>query len=207
MRFSSGEKMTARSFTLQVREVARSWKYDRISIGFPGPVVHGKPAGDAPNLGGGWTRCNFARELGKPVKFVNDAAMQALGSYGGGRMLFLGLGTGVGSALILDDVLVPLELGELLFCDGQKLEAVLGQDGLQAGRTQWGKAVKRALVSLRLAFSVDYVVVGGGNAQLLKRLPPGARRGRNRLAALGGERLWRGSPITARIQKHTLTII
>ena len=206
-KFPSGKMMTARKMAEQVRELTADWDYDVISIGFPGPVVHGKPAVNSQNLGGGWPRFDFKKAFPKPVKLINDAAMQALGSYEGGRMLFLGLGTGLGSTLIVDDVVVPLELGQLRYAQRKSLENALGKRGLKKiGRTAWERAVHAAVVNLKAAFVADYVVVGGGNEKKLKRLPRGARRGSNRYAFRGGVRLWQSSPTSTKVQKHTLII-
>jgi polyphosphate glucokinase len=178
-----------------------------VSIGFPGPVVLGRRKVDPVNIGGGWTRLDFEKAVGKPVKVINDAAMQALGSYEGGRMLFIGLGTGLGSTLIDDDVVVPLEVGEVRYSRAKTLEDVLGKRGLKRlGFKAWRKAVDAAVANLKAAFVADYVMIGGGNVKKLKHLPPGARRGSNRHAFRGGVRLWQESPIGAQIKKHTLII-
>jgi polyphosphate glucokinase len=207
LKFQSGKKITPDRMVRQVLALTTEWKYDVISIGFAGPVVHGRPARDPENLGKGWTDFDFEKAFRKPVKLINDAAMQALGCYKGGRMLFLGLGTGVGSTLILDEVIVPLELGELRYSRNQTLRDVLGKPGLKkAGRGRWEKAVHAAVKNLRAAFVSDYVVLGGGNAKKLRRLPAGARRGGNRFAFTGGVRLWQKTPISARVRKHTLRI-
>lgn len=206
-KFKSGKTMTASDMAERTRNLTAKWKYDVVSIGFPGPVVHGRPKLDPVNLAGGWTRFDFEKIFRKPVKLINDAAMQALGSYQGGRMLFLGLGTGLGSALIVDDVIVPLELGEIRYSGCRTLKDVLGKRGLKKlGRSQWAKAVAAISVNLQAAFTADYVMLGGGNVSKLKRLPPGARRGSNRHAFRGGVRLWQQFPITAKVKKHTLII-
>jgi polyphosphate glucokinase len=199
--------MTASQMVEQVRQHTSGWHYDVVSIGFPGPVVHGEPRADPVNLGGGWTRLDFKKAFGKPVKLINDATMQALGSYEGGRMLFIGLGTGLGSAMIVDDVVVPLELGEIRHSRGRTLEDVLGKRGLKRlGRARWRKAVNAAVTNLEAAFVADYVMIGGGNVKKLNRLPPRARRGSNRHAFRGGVRLWQAAPVTAKMKKHTLII-
>lgn len=183
------------------------WDYDVISIGFAGPVVHGKPACDPDNLGPGWIDFDFRKAFRKPVKLINDAAMQALGCYKDGRMLFLGLGTGLGSTLILDEVVVPLELGQLRFSKGETLEDVLGKKNLKKiGREKWEAAVHAAVDNLHKAFVANYIVLGGGNAKKLKKLPKDSRRGSNRYAFPGGVRLWRKAPITAEGREHTLVI-
>jgi polyphosphate glucokinase len=207
LKFESGPKMTPSQMVVQALLLTARWKYDVVSIGFAGPVVHGKPAGDPENLGPGCTDFDFRAAFRKPVKLVNDAAMQALGCYRGGRMLFLGLGTGLGSTLILDEVIVPLELGRLRFSKSSTLEDVLGKPSLkEIGRPKWEAAVHAAVANLHDAFVADYIVLGGGNAKKLRKLPKGARRGSNRYAFHGGVRLWRKAPITAKVRKHTLVI-
>jgi polyphosphate glucokinase len=174
-----------------VLKMAADWKYDRITIGYPGPVVDGRLILEPRNLGPGWVDFNFAAHFGKPVKLINDAAMQALGSYEGGRMLFLGLGTGLGSALIVKSVLAPLELAHLPYKKGRTFEDYVGLRGLKRlGKKKWQGAVEDVVARLQAALVADSVVLGGGNAKLLKRLPPGARLGDNRNAFLGGVRLW-----------------
>jgi len=207
LKFKSGKGMTPDQMAVQVLAIAAKWDYDVISIGFAGPVVHGKPACDPDNLGKGWTDFDFEKALGKPVKLVNDAAMQALGCYKGGRMLFIGLGTGVGSALILDEVIIPLELGELRYSRSQTLTDVLGKPALkEQGLASWEKAVHSIVKNLQAAFLADYIILGGGNAKKLRRLPKGAKRGSNRYAFTGGIRLWKKGPLEAEVRKHTLTI-
>ena len=204
-RFKSGRKMTPGLMVEHVLQLTERWKFDVVSIGFPGPVVHGRPAVDPENLGDGWTRFDFKKAFGKPVKIINDAAMQALGSYEGGRMLFLGLGTGVGSTMIVDDMVIPLELGELRYSNNALVKDVLQKKSLKKkGAPSWEKAVHTVAKNLKAAFVADYVVIGGGNEKKVRRLPPGARRGSNRFAFRGGSRLWQKSPITAK--KHTLII-
>jgi len=174
-----------------VKAVTRDWKYDRVSIGYPGPVTAGHPVREPVNLGGGWVGFNYKKALGCPVRIVNDAAMQALGSYHGGRMLFLGLGTGLGSAMIVDGILEPMELAHLPYKHGKTYEEYLGLRGLKRlGKKKWRKEVFKITEQLIGALQADYVVLGGGNAKKLKKLPPGARMGRNENAILGGFRLW-----------------
>jgi polyphosphate glucokinase len=205
--FKSGKSLTPERMSRQVITLAADWKYDVVSMGYPGPVTHGKPAVDAPNLGKGWVRFNFEKRLGKRVKIINDAAMQALGSYQGGRMLFIGLGTGVGSALILDGIIVPLELGELKYSAQRTFGDMLGKDSLKTiGHARWEKAVHEMVARLVAAFRADYVVIGGGNAKRLKRLPPRARRGSNTRAFTGGARLWGVGPLRAKAREHTWVI-
>jgi len=174
-----------------VQELARGWDYEGISIGYPGLVGSQGPRSEPGNLSAGWVGFDYAAAFGKPVKMVNDAAMQALGSYEGGRMLFLGLGTGLGSALIAGQVIVPLELGRLRFSEEQSCSDMLGRRGLErVGKKEWRRAVNEVVTTLMHAFVADYVVIGGGNARLVKDLPPGARLGNNLTAFRGGFRLW-----------------
>ena len=187
----SGPDMTAKDMVRDVKAATRDWKYDRVSIGYPGPVTAGHPVREPVNLGCGWVGFNYKKALGCPVRIVNDAAMQALGSYHGGRMLFLGLGTGLGSAMIVDGVLEPMELAHLPYKHGKTYEEYLGLRGLKRlGKKKWRKEVFKITEKLIGALQADYVVLGGGNAKKLKKLPPGARMGRNENAILGGFRLW-----------------
>lgn len=187
----SGKAFTPAQLLETVRTLAEGWEYEAVSIGYPGLVGPQGPRSEPGNLGPGWVGFNFPAALGKPVKMINDAAMQALGSYEGGRMLFLGLGTGLGSALITGHVIVPLELGALLYDDEQTLGQVLGRRGLERlGKRDWRKCVNRAVTALAHGFVTDYVVIGGGNAKQVKELPPGTRRGHNLTAFRGGFRLW-----------------
>jgi len=191
VRIPSGPAMTAKQMAAAVKSAAANWKYEAVSIGYPGPVVHGSPLREPHNLGGGWVGFDFTKAFGCPVKIVNDAAMQALGSYAGGRMLFLGLGTGLGSALIVDGILEPLELAHLPYRKGKTYEYCVGQGGLlRLGRRKWRRRVAEVVETLRAALQPDYVVLGGGNSRLIKKLPPGARLGKNSNAFLGGFRLW-----------------
>lgn len=187
----SGPNMTARKMVEQVKRTGKDWKYDVVSIGYPGPVVHGCPLREPHNLGGGWVRFDFRKAFGRPVRVINDAAMQAIGSYRGGRMLFLGLGTGLGSAMIVEGVLEPLELAHLPYKKGRTYEDYVGLRGLERlGRKKWQRHVARVTKELKEALSADYVVLGGGNAKKLKKLPPDTRLGDNQNAFLGGFRLW-----------------
>jgi polyphosphate glucokinase len=205
--FKSGKRLTPERMCEKVLKLSAGWKYDVISIGFPGPVMHGKPAADSPNLSKGWVGFDYEKHFGKRVKIINDAAMQALGSYQGGRMLFVGLGTGVGSALILDSVIVPLELGELKYSAHRTLGEMLGKASLKkVGQSRWEKAVHEVIPRLVASFRADYVVIGGGNAKRLKRLPRGARRGSNARAFTGGMRLWGIGSLRAKPRKHTWII-
>ena len=187
----SGSKMSANKMVATVQKIIAGWKYDVITIGYPGPVLHGHIVGEPHNLGKGWVRFNFQKAFGCPVKIINDAAMQALGSYEGRRMLFLGLGTGLGSAMIVDGVLEPMELAHLPYKKGRTYEDYVGLAGLKRlGKKKWRRHVSDVVNLLKSALEVDYVVLGGGNARLLKKLPPGSRIGDNANAFRGGLRLW-----------------
>jgi predicted NBD/HSP70 family sugar kinase len=183
--------MTPAKMVSAVRAATVGWKYDAVSIGYPGTVVHGRPIIEPRHLGSGWLGFDFTKAFGRPVKIVNDAAMQALGSYHGGRMLFLGLGTGLGSALIVDNVLEPMELAHLPFKKGRSYEDYVGLAGLERlGKKKWRRQVNEVVQQLQSAVQADYVVLGGGNARLLKKLPSGVRLGDNSNAFQGGYRLW-----------------
>jgi polyphosphate glucokinase len=187
----SGRKMTARLMCSWVKKAASHWPHDVASIGYPGPVVHGKPIHEPYNLGKGWVGFDYAKALGCPVKIINDAAMQAVGSYQGGRMLFLGLGTGLGSAMVVDDVVEPMELAHLPYKSGKTYEDYLGLRGLKhLGKKKWRDYVTLIVGELQTALSADYVVLGGGNAKKIKKLPPKTRLGSNENAFIGGYRLW-----------------
>jgi polyphosphate glucokinase len=190
-KFDSGPTLTARKMVRQVKAATKDWKFDRVSLGYPGPIINGHPLREPHNLGGRWMQFDFSKAFGRPVKIMNDAAMQALGSYQGGRMLFLGLGTGLGSAMIVNGILEPMELAHLGYKHGKTYEDYLGLRGLERlGKKKWRKHVAKVVKKLKAALEADYVVLGGGNAKLLKRLPPGARLGSNLNAFLGGFRLW-----------------
>jgi predicted NBD/HSP70 family sugar kinase len=187
----SGPDMTAEQMVADVKEAVADWQYAAVSIGYPGPVVHGKPLAEPANLGEGWVGFDFEKAFGCPVKVINDAAMQALGSYEGGRMLFLGLGTGLGSAMIVDGVLQPMELAHLPYKKGRTYEDYVGLRGMKRlGKKRWRRSVLDVVEKLRAALEPDYVVLGGGNAQLIKDLAEGIRLGSNANAILGGYRLW-----------------
>ena len=189
-KFPSGPGMTPRLMAAGVKQVGQGWTYDAVSIGYPGPVRDGRPASEPHNLGKGWVAFNYRAAFGRPVKIINDAAMQALGSYEGGRMLFLGLGTGLGSTLIADGVVLPMELGHLPYRKGT-FEDYLGIRGLeQRGKKKWRTAVEDAVARLVAALQPDSVVLGGGNVKKLKALPPLCRAGVNANAFRGGFRLW-----------------
>jgi len=183
--------MTAAEMVRQVKQLATDWRYDVVSIGYPGPVLHGHPVCEPFNLGSGWVGFNFRKAFGRPVKLINDAAMQALGSYEGGRMLFLGLGTGLGSAMIVEGILEPMELAHLSYKKGKTYEDWLGERALERlGKKKWRRRVAEIVRALSAALEVEYVVLGGGNARHLKELPPKSRLGDNNNAFLGGFRLW-----------------
>lgn len=190
-RFTSGKSLTPALMVDRIKEVTGDWKFDAVSIGYPGLVGDVGPRSEPMNLGRGWVGFDFPAALGCPVRMINDAAMQALGSYDGGRMLFLGLGTGVGSALIAENVIVTLELGDLPFDGKRTISRVLGRAALDKdGKKDWRAALERVVALLTKAFLADYVVIGGGNARKIKLIPPGARLGHNLTAFRGGFRLW-----------------
>lgn len=195
-KFPSGPEMTAKQMVAGVKSITRDWKFDVVSIGYPGPVIHGKPVHEPANLGPGWVGFDFRKGFGKPVRLVNDAAMQALGSYRGGRMLFLGLGTGLGTAMIVDGIVEPMELGHLPYKKGKTYEDFIGIRGLERlGKKKWRRHVADVVEKLRSALEPDYIVIGGGNVHKLKKLPPHTFRGENEHAFRGGFRMWnRGTP-------------
>jgi polyphosphate glucokinase len=189
-RFASGRKLTAEQAVAGVLEQTGDWEYEVVSVGVPAPVVHGRVLHDPANLGKGWVGFDFEKAFGKPTKVVNDAAMQAMGSYEGGHMLFLGLGTGLGSTMILDGVIAPMELAHAPFRKAT-FEDYVGERGRERlGHKRWLKAVLDAIEELTAALMPDYVVIGGGNADDLGELPPNCRLGHNEDAFLGGFRLW-----------------
>jgi polyphosphate glucokinase len=189
----SGPKMTARQMVSDVKKLAKDWAYDVVSVGFPGPVLHGRAVAEPHNLGPGWTGFDFASAFGLPVRVINDAAMQALGSYRGGRMLFLGLGTGLGSAMIVNGIVEPMELGHLPYKKGT-YEDYVGDKGLhRVGKKRWRKLVNDVIERMVAATEPDDVVIGGGNLVHLTTLPKGCRAGNNDNAFSGGFRLWNGA--------------
>ncbi len=189
--FPSGPTLTPALMVEGVKSLCAGWQFDVISIGLPAPIVNNKPQRDPVNLGAGWVDFDFARALGKPVKLINDAAMQAVGSYEGGRMLFLGLGTGLGSCLIADHVIIPTELAHLPYRKGKTFEQFVGVKALKRlGKRAWTKEVHSIIAILSAALIPDYTVIGGGNAAKLKALPEGCRLGANANAFEGGFRLW-----------------
>jgi predicted NBD/HSP70 family sugar kinase len=190
-RFDSGTHLTPKLLVDGVREQTDDWEYDVIALGLPGRVGPDGPEDEPGNLGEGWVGFDFAKAFGKPVKVMNDAALQALGGYDGGRMLFLGLGTGLGSALVCDHVVIPLELGDLACGPSCMLSDRLGKRGLEEdGEAKWKRHVAETAENLRMALRADYVVLGGGNAERLDKLPEGVRCGGNDDAFEGGFRIW-----------------
>lgn len=193
----SGPKMTPQQMVKAVKKMAEAWNYDAISIGYPGPVVHGRPFHDPYNLGPGWIAFDYAKAFGKPVKIINDAAMQALGGYRAGSMLFLGLGTGLGSAMIVDGRIEPMELAHLPYRKAT-YEDYVGLRGLRRyGKKKWRVYVNDVVERLTAALEPDEVVIGGGNSKKLKQLPPKARLGDNANAFAGGFRLWQDEQVSA----------
>jgi len=191
IKIPSGPSMTAEKMVSSVKEATRDWGYDCVSLGYPGPIINGHPLREPHNLGGGWMGFNFAKAFGCPIKMINDASMQALGSYEGGRMLFLGLGTGLGSAMVVGGVLEPMELAHLGYKKGKTYEDYLGLRGLERfGKKKWRKHVEKIVKQLMVALEADYVVLGGGNNKKLDTPPEGARLGSNENAFLGGFRMW-----------------
>jgi polyphosphate glucokinase len=187
----SGPRLTPRKMVAGVQKLVADWTYEAISIGLPAPIVRGRIVAEPANLGRGWMGFNFAAAFGRPVKIINDAAMQALGSYRRGRMLFLGIGTGLGSALVTDGAVEPLELAHLPYRNGRTYEDYVGLRGLKRlGKKRWRKHVLEVVDLLRKAMVSEDLVLGGGNARLLKRLPAGARMGGNAHAFKGGYELW-----------------
>ena len=192
LKIPSGPEMNARRMAAAVKKATAGWRYDAVTIGYPGPVLNGKPAREPHNLGPGWMGFDYKKAFGKPVRLMNDAAMQALGSYQGGRMLFLGLGTGLGSAFVDGDGVNPLELAHLPYRKNRTYEDYLGLRGYKRmGRKRWQKHVEKVVELLRFGLQADYVMLGGGQTRKLKRLPPEVRLGTNAHAILGGIRIWK----------------
>jgi len=188
--FPSGPKLTPKEMVSGVKRLAADWAYDAVSIGYPGPVLRGRPIAEPYNLGRGWVGFDFATTFGRPVKAINDAAMQALGSYRGGKMLFLGLGTGLGSTMIVDGIVEPMELGHLPYKKGT-YEDYVGKVGLERrGKKRWRRDVADVVARLIAALEPEDTVLGGGNVHKLKTLPPHCRAGDNDNAFRGGFRLW-----------------
>jgi polyphosphate glucokinase len=190
-KFVSGPKMSPLGMMRQILKLTRNLGFDAVSIGYPGLVFHGRIAAEPHNLGKGWVGFDFEKAFGKPVKVINDAAMQAIGSYRGGRMLFIGLGTGLGVTIIIDGVVEPTEVGHMPYKSGRTFEDYVGERGRERlGNRKWRNKVNAVIEQLKFAFEADYVVLGGGNAVRLKSLPRGVRLGANRNAFTGGLRLW-----------------
>jgi polyphosphate glucokinase len=197
-KFPSGPHLTPREMVAGVKKLAEGWKYEVVSIGYPGMVIHNHPVADPRNLGRGWVGFDYREAFGKPVKIVNDAAMQALGSYKGGKMLFLGLGTGLGSTVIADGIVEPMELAHLPYRKGT-YEDYVGLRGLKKrGKKKWRQHVEKVVAQLTGALEPDDIVLGGGNVKKLKELPAGCRRGSNANAFIGGFRLWKSKKGTIR---------
>jgi len=195
----SGPGMTARKMVRIVKQLTKDWQYEALSIGYPGSVRNGRPLIEPHNIGGGWVGYDFRKAFGRPVRIVNDAAMQALGCYRRGSMLFLGFGTGLGSALVVNGVVAPLELAHLPYRKGRTYEEYVGVSGLKRlGKAKWRTHVRDVARRLKAALQADDLVIGGGNAIKLKTLPVGARRVKNASAFVGGYRLWDSkSPVRA----------
>jgi polyphosphate glucokinase len=188
----SGPTMTGAQMVAAVKQLAAGWRYDRVAIGYPGPVVHDHPLHEPANMGNGWVGFDFRTAFGCPVKVINDAAMQALGSYKGGHMLFLGLGTGLGSAMVVDGIVQPMEVGHLPYRKGRTYEDYLGLRGLKRlGKKRWRHHVAVVIEKLQAALEPDDLVIGGGNAKKLAELPVGCRLGDNANAFIGGFQLWK----------------
>jgi len=204
-KFKSGPEMTPREMVAQIESLVQDWSFDAISMGFPSPVRNGCIMSEPKHLGPGWTRFNFEKSLGKPVRIINDAAMQALGSFRGRRMLFLGLGTGLGSALVWETNVLSLELGDLPYGNDHIIENYLGKSGMKRlGEKEWKREVCRAVSLLKKALIADYIVLGGGGAKKLDELPKGVELGHNRNAFLGGVRLWQTDPHTQKAKWQIL---
>ena len=200
IKIPSGPTMTAEQMTRDVLAATKDWAYDCISIGYPGPVVHDHPLAEPHNLAKGWIDFPYQKAFGKPLRFINDAAMQALGGYKGGRMLFLGIGTGLGSAMIFDGVVIPLELAHLPYKKGRTYEEYIGLAGLERrGEERWRKSVLDIIERFQAALICESVLLGGGNAKLMKDLPSHVILGSNSNAIDGGIKLWQNTsdPTTA----------
>jgi polyphosphate glucokinase len=200
VKIDSGKKMTPEKMMAAIHENARDWKYDHVSLGYPGPVVHDVPLADPFNLGKGWAKFDYKKAFGnKPLRMLNDAAMQALGSYKGGRMLFLGLGTGLGSALVVEGVVQGMEVAHLRWKKGKTYEDFLGEAALKRdGRKKWTRNVMDVISELRQVLQADYVVLGGGNARLIKKLPDKVLLGANDNAFKGAFLIWKKEHGTSR---------
>lgn len=189
-KFESGPKMTPKQMVDGVKRLSKGWAYDAVAMGYPGPVLSGRIASDPHNLGPGWVGFDFKAAFGKPVKVINDAAMQALGSYKGGKLLFLGLGTGLGTTLIADGIIEPMELGHLPYKKATYEDYVSARAFEKRGKKKWRCSVENVVEKLIAALEPDDVVLGGGNVKNLSKLPKGCRAGDNANAFVGGFRLW-----------------
>lgn len=206
IKIPSGKELTPQKLVDAIQESTKDtveWKYDRVSIGYPGDVVNGHPAKEPWNLGDGWVDFDYSAAFGCPVRIMNDACMQALGSYEGGRMLYIGLGTSMGTTFIVDHKIVPLALGHLRFRRGNSFEQALCREALERDKTQWRRSVVEAVVTLKAAFLADYVILGGGNAKRMKELPSGCRRGGNHNAYFGGLRMWDDAALKEKADKES----
>lgn len=201
-KFVSGSELTPRRMVAGVKKLARGWKYDAVAIGYPGVVLRDRPVAEPRNLGTGWVGFDYRAAFRRPVRIVNDAAMQALGSYRSGTMLFLGLGTGLGSALVVDGMVEPMELGHLPYRKGT-YEDYVGLRGLKRrGKKKWRKDVADVVERMIAALEPNDVVLGGGNVRLLKKLPAGCRAGDNANAFVGGFRLWQKAADRKPLARH-----
>jgi polyphosphate glucokinase len=206
LKIPTGKEFTPQKLVEEVRRTVSDWDYDRVSIGYPGHVTNGHPSSDAVNLGPGWVGFDYAAAFGCPVRIMNDACMQALGSYEGGRMLYLGLGTSLGSTFIYDGTIIPLALGHLKLRDEETLVMHVSRKALESrGVKAFRAAVNETAVMFKDAFLADYVVLGGGNARKLKELPEGCRRGGNHNAYFGGLRMWDDASKTVTVP--TLSVV
>jgi predicted NBD/HSP70 family sugar kinase len=196
-KFPSGRELTAAEMVKGVKEATKDWEYEAISIGFPGLVAHGEITRNPLNLGGGWVGYNFKKAFGKPVRIMNDAAMQALSHYDSGRLLFMGFGTSVGAALIADDVVIPLEVGLLRISRSQAFMDRLSKESYKKDQKAWQEAAEDAIFLLRDVFWPDQVVIGGGNAEKLDPVPEKVKRGNNQDTFRGAVRLWPGTDMMA----------
>jgi polyphosphate glucokinase len=190
LKFPSGKTLTPEVLIEKVREVTSDWQIDRVSIGYPGDVRNGHPVAEPFNLANGWVEFDYAAAFKCPGRIMNDACMQALGSYEGGRMLYLGVGTSIGCAFIFDSTIIPLSLGHLLLHGKENVEQCLNRAALDANLERWQRRLTEAAIAFKLAFEADYVVIGGGNAKKLEAMPEGCRRGGNHNAYFGGLRMW-----------------
>ena len=192
--FPSGPTMTPKQMVSGVKKLTAEWKYDVVSMGYPGPVLRDRPVAEPHNLAAGWIGFQFGKAFGGPLKLINDAAMQALGSYKGGKLLFLGLGTGLGSPMVVDGIVEPMELGHLPYKKAT-YEDYVGRRGLEKwGKKKWRRHVADVVAALHRALEPEHVVLGGGNVKHLEKAPPGCRAGDNANALLGGFRLWENAP-------------